>query len=59
MTPYFYHDKFIHLNTSTALKVSKYGVKCGPNAGKYGLEITPYLDTFHAEVTFTDISKSC
>ena len=20
----------------------------GPNAGKYGPEITPYLDTFHA-----------
>ena len=20
----------------------------GPNAGKHGLEITPYLDTFHA-----------
>ena len=46
----------------TAWKVSKYRVisgsyftafglntvKCGPNAGKYGPEITPYLDTFHA-----------
>ena len=30
--------------TYTAWKVSKYG----PNAGKYGPEKTPYLDTFHA-----------
>ena len=40
---------------STAWKVSKYGVFFGPyfpvfsrNTGKYGPEITPYLDTFHA-----------
>ena len=26
---------------------SKYGVFSGPNAGKYGPEKTPYLDTFH------------
>ena len=39
----------------TAWKVSKYGVFSGsyfsvfsPNTGKYGLEKTPYLDTFHA-----------
>ena len=39
----------------TAWKVSKYGVISGryfpvfsPNAGKYGPEITPYLNTFHA-----------
>ena len=39
----------------TALKVPKYGVIPGtlfsvfsPNTGKYGPEITPYLDTFHA-----------
>ena len=32
----------------TAKKVSKYGVFSGPNAGKYGPEKTPYLDTFHA-----------
>ena len=38
----------------TAWKVSKYGVISGPyspvfspNTGKYGPEITPYLDTFH------------
>ena len=30
----------------TALKVPKYGVI--PGTGKYGPEITPYLDTFHA-----------
>ena len=28
--------------------MSKYGVLCGSNAGKYGPEITPYLGTFHA-----------
>ena len=39
----------------TAWKVAKYGVFSGPyfpvfspNAGKYGPEKTPYLDTFHA-----------
>ena len=40
---------------STAWKVSKYGVfftpylsVFSPNAGEYGPEKTPYLDTFHA-----------
>ena len=37
----------------TALKVSKYGVISGPyllvfSTGKYGPEITPYRDIFHA-----------
>ena len=39
---------------NTAWKVSKYGVISGPYfsvfelyTGKYGFEITPYLDTFH------------
>ena len=39
---------------NSAWKASKYGVKSGPyfsvfspNAGKYGPQITPYLDTFH------------
>ena len=43
----------------TALKVSKcgdfsgpyfpeFGLEFSPNTGKYGPEITPYLDTFHA-----------
>ena len=35
----------------TASKVSNYGVISGPyfpNTRKYGPEITPYLDTFHA-----------
>ena len=39
----------------TAWNVSKYGVISGPyfpvfspNTGKYGPEITPYLDTFHS-----------
>ena len=41
--------------SGTEWKVSKYGVISGPyfpvfglNTGKYGPEITPYLDTFHA-----------
>ena len=34
----------------TAWKLSKYGVISGPTTGKYGPEITPYLDTFHAVV---------
>ena len=44
----------IQLRT-TALKVSRHGVisdsyfpEFSPNAGKYGPDITPYLDTFHA-----------
>ena len=28
--------------------MSKYGVLSGPNTGKYGPEITPYLETFNA-----------
>ena len=28
--------------------MSKYGVISSPNIGKYGPEITPYLDIFHA-----------
>ena len=28
--------------------MSKYGVISGPNTGKYGPEITPYLGTFYA-----------
>ena len=31
----------------TAWRVSKYGVFSGANAGKYGPEKTPYLDTYH------------
>ena len=40
-------------------KVSRYGVIPGPyfpafsqNAEKYGPEITPHLDTFHAEIFY-------
>ena len=46
---------FIFLNNITAWKVSKYGSYFwshfpvfGLNTGRYGLEITLYLDTFHA-----------
>ena len=55
---------WLYSNPSTTWKVSKYGVFSGPyfpafglnteiylfsrNAGKYGPEKTPYLDTFHA-----------
>ena len=45
------------------VKSAKYGVISGPyytkylsvfspNAGKYGPEITPYLDTFHAVISY-------
>ena len=44
--------------------VSKYGVVSGPyfpvlglNTGKYGPEITPYLDTFHAAQLFKKYLK--
>ena len=30
----------------------KYEVISGPNTGKHGPEITPYLDTFHAVRSF-------
>ena len=33
--------------TYTVWNMSKYGVFSGPNAGKYGPEKTPYMDTFH------------
>ena len=36
------------LETDTAWKMSKYGVISGPNRGKYGPEITPFLKTLHA-----------
>ena len=46
---------FSEVEAAGAWKVSKYGVIFGPyfpvfspNTGKYGPEITPYLDTFHA-----------
>ena len=47
-----------------AWNVSKYGVISGsyfpvfnPNTGKYGPEITPYLDTFHAVAAFSFEAK--
>ena len=43
---YFY----LEISLSTDLSV------LSPNAGKYGPEITPYLDTFHA-VNVTNIHK--
>ena len=51
---------FVLYHKFTAWKVSKYGVFSGlyfplfsvlsPNTGKYGLEKTPYFDTFHAVI---------
>ena len=48
----------------TAWKVSKYGVFSGPcfpvfspNAGKYGPEKTPCLDTFHAVLCLLVFNK--
>ena len=44
---YFFSILTVMTHTITAAwKVSKYGVISGPNAGKYGPEITPYLDAF-------------
>ena len=42
--------KLISTICHTAWKVSRYGVISvfSPNTGKYGPEITLYLDTFHA-----------
>ena len=41
--------------------MSKYGVISGPNAGKYGPEITPFFDIFHAascfEFSFINVNK--
>ena len=34
------------------LNTEIYGVNFIPNRGKYGPEITPYLDTFHAVILF-------
>ena len=51
-------------STYTAGKVSKYGVISGPyfpvfglNTGKYGPEITAYLDTFHALIIQYAVTK--
>ena len=38
----------------TAWRVPKYGVFSGPNAGKYGPEKTPFLDSFHAMTAFDE-----
>ena len=45
-------ENLIFTEPFTAWKVSKYGFFSGPNAGKYGLEKTPYLDTFDALITY-------
>ena len=37
-------------NSSTAWKVPRYGVISGSNTEKYGPEITPHLQTFHAVI---------
>ena len=38
----------LRAKTCTACEMSKYGVISSPNTEKWGLEITPYLDIFHA-----------
>ena len=50
-----YQDLIVFDVDPSAWKVSKYGVISGPyspvfspNTGKFGPEITPYLETFHA-----------
>ena len=55
-----------YIRVVTAWKVFKYGVSSGPylsvfsaNAGKYGPEKTPYVDTFHAvSITSTELMES-
>ena len=54
---FFFLSFWSFLKVSTACKVFKYGVfSCpyftvlGLNAGKYGPEKTPHLDTFHAVI---------
>ena len=51
-------------NLYTAWKVTKYGVTSGPcfpilipNTGKYGPEISPYLDTSHAVMIVDILSR--
>ena len=58
-TSYCVSEVRFALDTFTAWKVSKYGVISGPyfpvfspNTGKYGPEITRYLDTFHTVFLF-------
>ena len=55
------HLTFLIFFYSTAGKESKYGVISGPcfpvfspNTEKYGPEITPHLDTFHAVLLVRD-----
>ena len=40
------------------VRISPYLSVFSPNAGKYGLEKTPYLDTFHAVVGPAEKSTS-
>ena len=64
---------YMFFKTNTAWKVSKCGVFSGPyiplftpylsvfsqNAGIYGPEKTPYLDTFHAVQLYLNIATIC
>ena len=52
----FWFPKVFSVVSLTAWKVSKCGVISGPNAGKYGPEMTPYLDTFHG---VTNLNHCC
>ena len=46
-----YHLPFtLKSKTSTAIKVSKYGVFSGPNTEKYEPKKTLYMDTFHTVI---------
>ena len=51
---FLYWIKFFHVSivkeTFTTWKLSQYGVISGPITGKYGPEITQYLDTFHVVI---------
>ena len=59
---YHWHKSPCRKTTFTAWKVSKYGVISGPyfpvfglNTGKYGPELTPYLDTLSRSVCIMNL----
>ena len=62
----YYENFYQFKKSSTAWKVSKYGVISGRyfpafglNTGKYGPEITAYLDAFHAVFLSKNSLKNC
>ena len=50
--------EWLERDQGTVWKVSKYGVLFGPYFPVFGLEKSPYVDTFHT-VRFYDILRLC